>query len=172
MAEIITFRPTPEASEVLNRIKAEGGNISKYLNELLSPSTPKDMKAYSYLYSYYPEPMKGSKWFSEERWMTASDAAILYTVPIGTLNARRYKEFRDVLEHEGMQYHYFRIDDNHTFGIVAPNREEASIEFAKYYSYDNKAKTYDRTSLPLPQVRYDVSTHTVVVITTERNINQ
>lgn len=171
MAEIITFRPTPEASEVLDRIKAEGGNVSKYLNELLAPTTIAGRSAYTYLYSYYPEPVKGSKWYTQEpQLMTSASAVMLYTVPIGTLNARRYKEFQNVLSAEGMQYHYFRIDENHTLGIVAPNREEASIEFAKYYTYDPKTKTYDRTSRPLPQVRYDPSSHTVVVIIAEKNV--
>lgn len=168
MAEIITFRPTAEALEVLERIKAEGGNISKHINSLLSPSTPAERSAYTYLYSYYPEPDKDSKW-NASSLMSAADAAITYTVPIGSLNARRYKEFRDVLRAQGMEYHYFRIDDDHTLGIVAPCREEASIEFAKYYTYDPKTKTYDRTSRPLPQVRYDPTTRTAVVIIAEKN---
>lgn len=171
MAEIITFRPTPEASEVLDRIKAEGGNVSKYLNEVLAPSTAAGSPAYTYLYSFYPEPEKESRWnLVENPHMTSPISVMAFTRPIGSLNARRYKEFSDVLQEEGMEYHYFRIDENHTLGIVAPNREEASIEFAKYYTYDPKTKTYDRTSRPLPQVRYDPSSHTVVVIIAEKNV--
>ena len=170
MAEIITFRPTPEAAEVLDRVKAEGGNVSKYLNDLLSPSSIVGKSAYTYLYSYYPEPEIGSKWYTDSpSLVSAASAVMIYTVPIGSLNARRYKEFRDVLRAEGMEYHYFRIDDDRTLGIVAPCREEASIEFAKYYDYNPKTKTYERTSRPLPQVRYDPSSRTAVVIIAEKN---
>lgn len=171
MAEIITFRPSAEASEVLDRIKAEGGNVSKYLNELIAPSVVNGCAAYTYLYSYYPEPAKGSRWDDVANPHMKTPIPIMaFTRPIGSLNARRYKEFSDILQEEGMGYHYFTIDDDHTLGIVAPNREEASIEFAKYYAYDPKTKTYDRTSRPLPQVRYDPGSRTVVVITAEKNI--
>lgn len=162
MAEIITFRPTPEVALILAEAKAEGGNISKYINDQLSYSTARDKEGFFYRYSFYPE----------SAVLPANESILKLAAPIGTLNLRRYKEFRDVLLAEGLEYHYFRIDDDHTVGIVAPCPEEACIEFAKYYSYDFKTKTYGRTAIPLPQVRYETATRTVVVITAERNNNQ
>ena len=53
MAEVITFRPTADAQEILARVKSEGGNISKFLNNLiLSKGNGKNV---SWLFSYFPE---------------------------------------------------------------------------------------------------------------------
>lgn len=166
MAEIITFRPTPEVTEILERIKAEGGNISRYINEQLSAPASKQDNAYIYRYCLYPEPQK-MIWHNG---LTINDAVALYTVRIGALNLRKYKEFRDVLKSEGMDYYYFNVDAGQTVGIVATCNEEAAIEFSKYYHYDTKTKTYGRTSIPLPQVRYDKDNRIAVVITAEKQL--
>ena len=159
MAEVITFRPTADAQEILARVKSEGGNISKFLNNLiLSKGNGRNV---SWLFSYFPEDNNA------KLQQMGRDNILMYTAPIGTLSARRYKEFVGVLKREGMDYFYFRIDDDHTIGIVAANREEASIQFAQYYTYDRQTKEYDRTSIPLPQVRYHIASRTVVIITSE-----
>lgn len=159
MAEVITFRPTADAQEILARVKSEGGNISKFLNNLiLSKGNGRNV---SWLFSYFPEDNNA------KLQQMGRDNILMYTAPIGTLSARRYKEFVGVLKQEGMDYFYFRIDDDHTIGIVAANREEASIQFAQYYTYDRQTKEYDRTSIPLPQVRYHIASRTVVIITSE-----
>ena len=159
MAEVITFRPTADAQEILARVKSEGGNISKFLNNLiLSKGSGKNV---SWLFSYFPEDN------NTELQQMGRDNILMHTAPIGTLSARRYKEFVGVLHREEMDYFYFRIDDDHTIGIVAANREEASIQFAQYYTYDRQTKEYDRTSIPLPQVRYHIASRTVVIITSE-----
>lgn len=167
MAEIITFRPTPEVSEVLERIKAEGGNISRYINEQLSAPASKQENKYYYQYCFYPEPQPHHIWSNAK---SLPVAVALQTVRIGALNLRKYKEFRDVLKSEGMDYFYFNVDAGQTVGIVATCNEEAAIEFSKYYHYDTKTKTYGRTSIPLPQVRYDRQNRIVVVITAEKQL--
>lgn len=164
MAEIITFRPSPEVSEILERVKMEGGNISRYINEKLAANASSQDNAYFYQYCFYPEPQ-------EMIWnngMPFADAVALNTVRIGALNLRKYKEFREVLKSEGMDYYYFNVDGGQTVGIVATCNEEAAIEFSKYYHYDTKTKTYGRTSIPLPQVRYDKDNRIAVVITAEK----
>ena len=159
MAEVITFRPTADAQEILARVKSEGGNISKFLNNLiLSKGNGRNV---SWLFSYFPEDN------NTKLQLMGRDSILMHTAPIGILSARRYKEFVGVLHREGMDYFYFRIDDDHTIGIVAANREEASIQFAQYYTYDRQTKEYDRTSIPLPQVRYHIASRTVVIITSE-----
>ena len=161
MAEVITFRPTADAQEILARVKAEGGNISKFINSLVLSGKEGNRGNLSCLFTFYPED-------NDVKLQQMGREGILgSTAPIGVLPARRYKEFISVLKGEGMDYFYFRIDDDHTIGIVATNREEASIELAKYYTYDKKTKEYDRTSTPLPQIRYCVSSRTVVMITCE-----
>lgn len=161
MAEVITFRPTPETQDILARVKAEGGNISKFINNMVLSSQKGNNGRFSFLFSFFPERNHG---FFEEM---NREAIITCTVPIGILSARRYKEFISVLKSEGVDYFYFRIDKDHTIGIVAANREEASIQFAQYYTYDRETKEYDRTSTPLPQVRYHVASRTAVIITAE-----
>ena len=159
MAEVITFRPAPETQDILARVKAEGGNISKFLNNLILSKG--NGRSVSWLFSFFPEDNNAAlRQMGRENILT-------YTAPIGILSARRYKEFVGVLKQEGMDYFYFRIDDDHTIGIVAANREEASIQFAQYYTYDRQTKEYDRTSIPLPQVRYHIASRTVVIITSE-----
>ena len=66
-----------------------------------------------------------------------------------------------------MSYFYFKVSEQHTFGIIATCHEEASIEFARYYVYDKRDDTYNRTAMPLPQIRYDAANRVAVVITTE-----
>lgn len=165
MAEIITFRPTPEVSEVLEKVKAEGGNISRFINEQLSAPASKQENEYYYQYNFYPEPEQYDIWRKSNE---LSVAVSLNTVRIGALNLRTYKEFREVLKSEGMEYYYFNVDAGQTVGIVATCNEEAAIEFSKYYHYDTKTKTYGRTSIPLPQVRYDKQNRIAVVITAEK----
>lgn len=166
MAEVITFRPTPETQDILAGVKAEGGNISKFINKQILSGQGGAERGFSQLFSFFPEE-NGDYFNPDSTGVSTRESVAMYTVPIGALSARRYKEFIGVLKSEGMDYFYFRIDDDHTVGIVAVNRNEASIELAKYYNYDRKTKEYDRTSIPLPQVRYHLASHTVVIITCE-----
>lgn len=155
MAGIITFRPTPEASEVLDRVKEEGANVSKYINELITQTSSETGRKHMQIISCYPDHAYTKTSVMQE------------TVPISRLSARRYKEFFDVLHEQGLSYFYFKVSDQLTFGIISTCHEEASIEFARYYAYDKKDDTFSRTSVPLPQIRYDVANRIAVVITTE-----
>lgn len=154
MAGVITFRPTPEAQEVLDRIKEEGANVSKYINALLQGKT-EGGNEYTQIVSCYPE------------HQYPGTSVVQNTVPISRLSARKYREFIDVLHSQQMKYYYFKVSEQHTFGIIATCHEEASIEFARYYAYDKRDDTYNRTAVPLPQIRYDAANRVAVVITTE-----
>lgn len=155
MAGIITFRPTPEAAEALDRVREEGANVSKYINELITQTGSQSSRKYMQVISCYPD-------------HTYTETSVVQsTAPISRLSARKYREFFDVLTEQGLSYFYFKVSEQHTFGIIATCHEEASIEFARYYSYDKKDGTYNRTAIPLPQIRYDVANRVAVVITTE-----
>lgn len=157
-----SFRATPEAQEVLDRIKDEGTNISAYINNLIvTGGTGNRQTIFRML--YIPEENKALY----RGIIGPGRSAIADSVPVGQLSARRCREYLDVLAENGMQHHYFRIDDDHHLGIISHCREAASEEFARYYIQDAKTKEYVRTSLPLPSTRYDAVTGTVIMIVPE-----
>lgn len=165
MATIVTFRPTPEAQEVLDRIKEEGTNVSAYLNRLIVTGAAEKEKRCTRIL-YIPEVNR----MLYRGLIGPGRSALTDTVPVGRLSARRFREFIDVLAENGMQHHYFRIDDDHHLGIISHSREAASEEFARYYIQDPKTKEYVRTSIPLPTVRYDAVTGTVLMFIAESEI--
>ena len=159
MAGIITFRPTPEAAEALDRVREEGANVSKYINELITQTGSQSYREYIQVISCYP--------CRYPEIVYTPENIVYNTTPISRLSARKYREFFDVLTEQGLSYFYFKVSDQHTFGVISTCHEEASIEFGRYYTYDKKDGTYNRTSIPLPQVRYDTENHIAVVITSE-----
>ena len=154
MAGVITFRPTPEAQELLDRVRDEGTNVSKYINSMLTQGKAEGGE-YTQIVSCYPEHQYPGM------------SVVQNTVPISRLSAHKYREFLDTLYSQQLKYYYFKVSEQHTFGIIATCHEEASIEFARYYVLDKNDGSYSRTSVPLPQVRYDAANRVAVVITTE-----
>ena len=151
MDKIINFRPSSDAKNIIQRLKDEGTNISAFLNNLIVSNNGKQGNQFTEILCY-----------PEANAMSEMDARL--ATPVSNLNVRRYKEFLDVLASEGMRYHYFNIDADHSIGLIAVNREEASIQFAQYYTRDSATKEYARTLLPLPHVRYNTQLKTAYVI--------
>lgn len=166
MKEIITFRPSAEANDILNRVKDEGGNISRYLNGLIVAGAKSGGEEYHTHHIFYPDKFKE---LYMEPSKSVDELISTHTVPIGVLPARVYHEFRKLLSMEGMEYHFFKLDADHTVGFIAANRELASEQFAKCYVFDKDTKEYMRTSVPLPIVRYNPYDKIAVVIVREPN---
>lgn len=164
MAEITTFRPTPEVQEILARVKEEGTNVSKYINNLIVSAVSGGNDHYSTLFCFYPENISYPEDYIK---LPLRQAVAIYTLPVSSLSVRRYREFKDVLRECGMDQYYFRIDADNVFGIISCSQEEASVEFGRYFMRDPDTKEYVRTMLPLPQIRYDVKNRTVVVVRKE-----
>ena len=158
MADIITFRPSPEASEILSRIKDEGGNISKHLNNLVIMNAG-DSAEYTTRITLYPE--------INTACYDGLQEAMFAATPISMLSVRIYREFLDTAYAQGMQFHLFKLNDDLSVGFLAVSREMASMQFARYYTRDRDTKEYVRTSLPLPTIRYDHATRTIVIATRE-----
>lgn len=156
MAEVITFRPSPEASEVLARIKDEGGNISKHLNKLLTSEAGAELTTRITL---YPEENISQYKDLKQAWREST--------PIGMLSLSLYNKFVDTLKAQNMTFFYYNIDIDHTVGFIAANQVLANIQFRRYYTRDADTLVYTRTSAPLPSIRYDNKTRTIVVITRE-----
>lgn len=166
MAEIITFRPTPEVQEILSRAKEEGANVSRYINNLITSSFSGNSSVYHTQFLFYAE---GSTDEPPESYtgIPLDEAVVAYSVPVGYLSMRRYKEFREAIHSCGMQQHFFKIDADNSFCVISASREEASAEFGKYFIRDPKTKEYSRTMLPLPQIRYDIKNRTAIIVRKE-----
>ena len=65
-----------------------------------------------------------------------------------------------------MDYYRFKIDEDNYISIIAVSREEASVEFSRYYM-KSENKEYVRTSVPLPVYRFDVKNKVVIIIASE-----
>ena len=55
MAEIITFRPTPEVQEILNKVKEEGSSVGKYINNSIVLASSGSAGSYTTRFLFYPE---------------------------------------------------------------------------------------------------------------------
>lgn len=166
MAEIITFRPTPEVQEILSKVKEEGSSVGKYINNSIVAASSGSAGEYSTRISFYHAQSEDENPFSYGA-DTDLQAIASSSVPVGQLPAKRYSEFKEALKGCGMEYFYFRLNPDHVVGIISTSREEASIEFSKYFIQDPETKEYVRTMLPLPQIRYDSRLNAAIVITKE-----
>lgn len=168
MAEIITFRPTPEAQEILSQVKEEGTNVSRYINNLILTNGRGAADTQNTVhFTFIPE--ENEELYHSPKY-TVPEMLMLYSRPLGQLSARAYSSFLEALKQNGLGYHYFQITADLTVGFVAVNREEASIQFARYYILDKETKEYIRTSLPLPLVRYAPGEKTIIIITKENTL--
>lgn len=167
MAEIITFRPTPEVQEILNKVKEEGSSVGKYINNSIVAASSGSAGEYSIRISFYHAQSEDENPFLCGTETPDLQAIASSSVPVGQLPAKRYSEFKEALKGCGMEYFYFRLNPDHVVGIISTSREEASIEFSKYFIQDPETKEYARTMLPLPQIRYDSRLKAAIVITKE-----
>jgi hypothetical protein len=156
MEKAITFRPTEETAAILQRKKDEGCNISAWINQALMLT---ESKRVTNNYSTWLRIIPCSNWYLNN----PTDIAALGAIPVGRLNIKQYKEYLNILQNEGLELFRFRIDENLTMSIASINREEASLEFDKYFTRPSEKEPYVRTSLPLPAIYYD-RTHKSVLI--------
>jgi hypothetical protein len=156
MEKAITFRPTEETAAILQRKKDEGCNISAWINQTLVLTESKRATD-NYLTKLRIIPC--DNWYLYD----STGLATLGTIPVGHLGIKQYKEYLNILQSEGLELFRFRIDENLTMSIVSINREEASLEFDKYFTRPSEKEPYVRTSLPLPTIYYD-RTHKSVLI--------
>lgn len=167
MAEITTFRPTPEVQEILSRVKEEGTNVSKFINNVILSAASGEKTHYVTQFILYPGFPDNEEYPEDYGGMILAQAVSLLSVPISFLSVRRYKEFKDVLKAFGLDQYYFKIDPDNSFCLISTSKEEASVEFGKYFMRDPETKEYVRTMLPLPQIRYDFKNRTVIIVRKE-----
>lgn len=152
--KIITFRPSQSAARIIAERREEGSNISAWLNSLVErDGGGPDTKWQRYFHTI-PLPAPGQTPITQK----PSSA-----VPVGQLNVRYYHEYLRTLHEEGLQLHRFVVDADHSLSVIGVNREEASVEFDKYYTRRSEAEPYVRTSKPLPLIYYDINRHVVYI---------
>lgn len=162
---IINFRISPEVERKLEQLKKEGciTNVSAFMNALiLDYGRPSDTERYirtipdDVLSVYKDSP------FGLEQIIKIDSR------PFCDLSIKRHAEIKRIIEENGMHYFYFPISDKDLYmAIIACNKEEASIKFQRYYVWNSQDNQYVRTSLPLPQYRYDIIRKNIIIIENE-----
>lgn len=162
MAEIINFRPTPDVAQMIESQKAKGVNISRWINNLLIGA---DKQADSLNLQIYTIPEDGINLYDSTK-LAIDQMISLHSLPFSRLSISRYREANDIIKQASMDYYRFKIDEDNYISIIAVNREEASVEFSRYYM-KSENKEYVRTSVPLPVYRFDVKNKVVIIIASE-----
>lgn len=157
--EIISFRISEDAFNKIERLKKEKkiSSTAEYLNGLIMNDTSPASNDNKILIRVIPEE-------SINDYSVDMRSIKRYSMPFCNLNIRRHAEARKIIEQNGLAYFYFPITNDMSMAIIAANREEASIQFQRYYIIDNKTGQYERTSVPLPQYRYDISKKNVIIL--------
>lgn len=142
--QIITFRPSAETIQSLNRIKEQRGNVSAYINQAVR----------NYEEDYYT-PITHT--IPSDRNPNIKEAT-----PLGLLGLKQYKEAIDVIRNNGFDLHTFSLNsgEHAAISLISSCRLTASNEFNRYYSIIEGKTT--RTSVPLPTIHYHVPTHTII----------
>lgn len=162
MADIINLRPTPETAPIIEHHKSEGTNISRWINDLIIGAGNHTNGTSRMIYTI---PEDGINLYDSTK-LTIDQMISLNSVPFSRLSVARYKEANDIIRNAGMDYHHFKIDDDNNIAIIAVNREEAYLEFSRYYIKSGNEE-YVRTSVPLPVYRFDVKNKVVIMIVCE-----
>ena len=164
--KIINFRPTPQALAVIEQMKRENKelNVSQYINSVIVASGSVRIADYTELLRFIPEE-NAELYLSKIKG--SGKIAQLHSIPISQLSMRRYAEAMQTVKDNGYEYFHFRINENETFAVIAVSREEAGIEFSRYFIRDESTGYYLRTSVPLPIMRYDVANKTVIIFNYE-----
>jgi hypothetical protein len=158
MERVITFRPTEEVAAIIQHKRDEGCNVSAWINQSLMLLERKQTEALCRR-SVRIIPVERASFYKSIPCWNPRDCA----TPVGQLSIKPYKEYLDLLQSEGLQLHRFRIDADHTMSVISVNREEASMEFTRYFSRSSADEPYVRTSLPLPVIYYDRANHAVLI---------
>lgn len=159
--EIVSFRITPEASARLEKLKEQLKQTStEVLNAIIMSNGVDNSNNEKPRLRTIPEDAL-KDYFREPDIL---DYIKTHSLPFCGISIKRHAEARKIIQNEGMDYFYFSVDDDMSMAIIAANKEEASMQFQKYYSYDKEAGRYVRTSHLLPQYRYDPSNTTVIIL--------
>lgn len=160
---IINFRITPEAKEKLQAIKnlKKTTNVSSIINGLLI-DYKENTSSHNHV-SIRTIPEVNLEIYTSDK-IDIEQSVRLYSRSFSELSIKRHAEIKSILEKNGMGYFYFPINEELYVAIIACNKEEASIQFQKYYIYDKEEKRYIRTLLPLPQYRYDPTDKNIIII--------
>jgi hypothetical protein len=150
----IAFRPSPRAGDIIASRRSEGCNISAWINGLIENESFGLGRGWQRYFHTIPLPDPGQTPIAQKP---------LSAVPVGQLNVRYYHEYLRTLHEEGLQLHRFVVDADHSLSVIGVNREEASVEFDKYYTRRSEAEPYVRTSKPLPLIYYDINRHVVYI---------
>jgi hypothetical protein len=171
---VISFRPSPEVREWTEKVKAEGQNVSKQINEKIllgMKAKEEEERPYRMCFRFIPEGYQtsGDNGEYEQGWWLSGaykeDYAVEImknTVPISHLSLRTYDRFKKCLERSGFQFFSTKVQDFGVVQMVAINSDMANVEFQKYFTRTADGK-YIRTALPLPVLRYDVRTDTAAI---------
>jgi hypothetical protein len=151
---IITFRTSTAAADIIERRRSEGSNISAWINGLIEHAGGDSKSSYRKTQRIVPMPDK------IQEPVDTSRASIW---PVGRLNLRLYNEFLNTLHREGLQLYRFPVDADHSFSVISVNKEEASMEFNRYYARASEKDPYVRTFLPLPHILYDIPNRQVII---------
>lgn len=160
--EIISFRITPEAAACLDKLKETLKQTStEILNSLITSNRNENTNSKQIqVFRTIPEDSLDDYLSSKLDPMTK---AKMSSVPFCSMSIKRHAEAKCILEKEGFHYFYFPVEKELYMSIIAVNKEEASMQFQKFYTYDKEAKSYVRTSCPLPQYRYDIKHKNIII---------
>lgn len=159
---IITFRASQEALSIIEKLKAEKKvtNVSEFINERIC--SYREHAAYEQPVTRFI-PAEGIDNYMESH-LGLDEAVRQYSQPFSRLSISKHAEIKSIIEENGLGYYYFKVDEDCSLSIIAANKEEASMQFAEYFTYSKTDKRYVRTMKPLPQYRYDVKTKTIIII--------
>jgi hypothetical protein len=157
--KIITFRPSEDAGSIIESRREEGCNISSWLNSLILESDKPSLSDFCQVTTVVG---------CGESSGLVGNIPLLMVTPIGNLSAKKYKESIKLLHDAGMDLFRFTIDAERSISIPSVTREQATIEFFRYFRQGENGE-YIRTDIPLFQMLYAPAVKRLYITTYERN---
>lgn len=161
--EIISFRISEDAFNKIEQLKKEKriSSTAEYLNGLIMQDTGpassiKNKKEVRVI------PEQGINCYIGFDFDIVTKIKISSTL-FCNMSIKRHAEARKIIEQNGLGYFYFPVAKDMSMAIIAANKEEASIQFQRYYTMDKETDEYERTSVSLPQYRYDPINKNVII---------
>jgi hypothetical protein len=160
---IVSFRPNQEVREKLDRLRKEGAVLSKWINEQIMRGVSSEevgaAEQCTWRFRFVPEHLKAAFAMADdgkggEGERVDIKKVYLESESVSRLNLRKYKSFKKCLEDEGLCFYSTKVPDFGVVQMVAVNSDEANVEFQKFFRR-NAGGGYERTSVPLPLMRYD-----------------
>lgn len=159
--EIISFRISEDAFNKIEQLKKEKkiSSTAEYLNGLIMQDTgptsnlKKEVRVI---------PEQGINCYIGFDFDIVTKIKISSTL-FCNMSIKRHAEARKIIEQNGLGYFYFPVAKDMSMAIIAANKEEASIQFQRYYTMDKETGEYERTSVSLPQYRYDPINKNVII---------